>query len=98
MTIIENKPQRIAKIIARHTQYSRRESEKIIADGRVKVNGVLIDSPAMNITDEAIKIDNKLLQQNQKTRIWAFHKPKGLITTHNDPNGRKTIFSRYFLC
>jgi 23S rRNA pseudouridine2605 synthase len=87
------KGQRVAKIIARYSTYSRREAESLIEEGRIKVNGKIIDSPAVNITDEAIKIDNKLLLQNQETKVWIFHKPKGYITTQSDPSGRPTVFS-----
>ena len=87
------KGHRVAKVIARYSQYSRREAENLIKEGRIKVNGKLIDNPAINITDESIKIDNKLLLKNQETKIWVFHKPKGYITTQNDPNGRPTVFS-----
>lgn len=92
--IIQNiKPQRIAKIIARSGHCSRREAEELIKEGRVKVNGVIIDSPAILITDQAIKIDNKLINKNEKIRLWIFHKPRGYITTTKDTMNRKTIFS-----
>jgi 23S rRNA pseudouridine2605 synthase len=87
------KGSRIAKIIARYSQYSRREAEEIIKDGRVKINGKIVENPAINITDESIKIDNKLLLQNQEAKVWVFHKPKGYITTQRDPDDRPTIFS-----
>jgi len=87
------KGQRIAKIIARYSKYSRREAEELIKEGRIKVNGNIQTSPAINITDESIKVDNKLLLKNQPTKLWVFHKPKGYITTQNDPQNRPTIFS-----
>ena len=86
------KGQRIAKIIARSGFCSRREAEQIIAEGRVKVNGVIIDTPATIITDHSIKIDDKLLAIKQPPKIWIFHKPRGLITTNKDPLARKNIF------
>jgi len=92
MTIENIKPQRIAKIIARSDRCSRREAEELIYEGRVKVNGVVITSPALTITDEAIKIDNKLINPQEKLRMWIFHKPRGYITTNKDDLGRKTIF------
>jgi 23S rRNA pseudouridine2605 synthase len=84
--------QRIAKVIARSGFCSRRDAEKLIFEGRVKVNGVAIDSPSTLITDHSIKIDNKLLSGKKPAKLWIFHKPKGFITTNKDPLARKTIF------
>ena len=86
------KGQRVAKVIARSGFCSRREAEQIIAEGRVKVNGVVIETPATLITDHSIKIDDKLLTEKQPPKVWAFHKPRGFITTNKDPKARKTIF------
>lgn len=86
------KGQRIAKIIARSGVCSRREAEELIAEGRVKVNGVVIDTPATIITDQSIKVDDKLLAVKKPARMWIFHKPRGFITTNKDPKARKTIF------
>lgn len=89
---MEIKGERIAKIIARSGFCSRREAEQIILDGRVKVNGVVIETPAIIITDQSIKIDDKLINPKQPTKLWIFHKPRGFITTNKDPKARKTIF------
>lgn len=86
------KGERIAKVIARCGYCSRREAEKLIIDGDVKINGVVVTNPATNITDESIKIKNKLLDRNIDTKLWIFHKPKGYIVTNNDPQKRKTIY------
>lgn len=86
------KGERIAKVIANSGYCSRRDAEKLIADGAVKVNGKIIDSPAVIITDEAIKINNKLLERREKTKIWIFNKPKGFIVTNRDPKNRQTIY------
>jgi 23S rRNA pseudouridine2605 synthase len=90
---MENKGIRIAKLIAASGYCSRREAEELILEGRVKVNGEIIESPATFITDEAIKIDNKLINSKaQDVRLWLFHKPEGVLTTSKDPQNRKTIF------
>ncbi|OFW80532.1 MAG: hypothetical protein A2887_04970 [Alphaproteobacteria bacterium RIFCSPLOWO2_01_FULL_40_26] len=83
---------RIAKLIAGSGHCSRREAEALIAEGRVQVNGQIIESPATFITDQSVKIDGKLINQKQPTRLWLFHKPKGVLTTTKDPQNRKTIF------
>ena len=90
-----NKGERIAKIIARAGLASRRESEKLILDGKVKVNGKTISSPALNISrDDVVEVDGKLLSPPEKTRIWMYHKPVGLISTSKDEKNRPTIFDK----
>ena len=87
--------ERIAKVIARSGACSRRDAEKLIAEARVAVNGEPITSPALNVgTDALITIDGKPIAQAQPTRLWRYHKPAGLVTTHRDPEGRPTVFSR----
>src|SRR5690242_16713523 len=87
--------ERIAKRIARSGLCSRREAETWIAEGRVKVNGQKIHSPALNVTDkDAIMVDGKLLQAKEPARLWLYHKPQGLMTTHKDPEGRPTVFEK----
>lgn len=88
-----NKSERVAKVIARMGYCSRREAEKLIADGCVKVNGVVITSPAVNITDESIKINNKLLARKEKTRLWIYNKPKGTSVSTGKDEKVPTIFS-----
>ena len=90
-----NKGERIAKIIARAGLASRRESEKLILDGKVKVNGKTISSPARNLSrDDVVEVDGKLLSPPEKTRIWMYHKPVGLISTSKDEKNRPTIFDK----
>ncbi|MDR2778013.1 MAG: rRNA pseudouridine synthase [Rickettsiales bacterium] len=83
---------RIAKLIANSGYCSRREAERLIAEGHIKVNGVPIDTPVVLITDQTIKIKNKLLRRNDKIRMWIFYKPRGYIVTNDDPQKRKTIY------
>ena len=89
----KHKGERIAKVMARNGLCSRRDAEKWILAGRVKVNGKLIDSPALNITEsDNIIVDDKALPKKQQTRLYLYHKPPGLVTTHKDEMGRSTVF------
>src|SRR5262245_24428656 len=86
--------ERIAKAIARAGLCSRREAETWIAAGRVAVNGAVIASPARNVTpDDRIAVDGEPLPVRERTRLFLYHKPRGLLTTHADPGGRATIFT-----
>jgi 23S rRNA pseudouridine2605 synthase len=85
--------ERIAKAIARAGLASRRQAEDWIAAGRVAVNGAVIRSPALDITaHDQVTVDGKPLPGRERTRLFLYHKPRGLITTHSDPQGRPTIF------
>ena len=87
--------ERIAKVIARAGLASRREAEGWIAAGRVAVNGAVIDSPACNVTEaDRITVDGEPLPARERTRLFLYHKPRGLLTTRADPQGRPTIFHR----
>jgi 23S rRNA pseudouridine2605 synthase len=84
---------RIAKALARAGLCSRRDAERWIAEGRVSVNGKVLLSPALDVTDEDdIRVDGKPLPARERTRLWLYHKPKGLVTTARDPEGRPTVF------
>ena len=88
-----NKAERIAKIIARAGLASRRESEKLILNGRVKVNGETINSPVLNLTkNDVIEVDGKLLLPPEQTRFCLYNKPVGLVSTSKDEKNRPTIF------
>ncbi len=85
--------ERIAKRLARVGIASRRDAEELIAAGRVKVNGRKLDSPAFNVTlDDVIELDGALLPPVERTRLFLFHKPAGVVTTSRDPEGRKTVY------
>ena len=85
--------ERIAKALARAGVASRREVERYIAEGRVAVNGRLLTSPAVKIAaGDVLTVDGAVINEAEPTRLWRYHKPVGLLTTHNDPNGRPTVF------
>jgi len=89
------KGERIAKVMARAGLCSRREAERWIADGRVSVDGKVLDSPALAVTDSnVIVVDGKPLAGRMETKLWRYHKPQGLIVSHNDPEGRDTVFDK----
>lgn len=87
--------ERIAKRLARAGICSRREAERLIAEGRVTVDGQRLDSPAVRVTDRSrITVDGKTVAAAAATALWRYHKPPGLLTTHRDPQGRPTVFDR----
>jgi 23S rRNA pseudouridine2605 synthase len=89
----DSRRERIAKAIARAGLASRREAEEWIAEGRVAVNGRVIDSPALDVSPaDRIEVDGEPLPERERTRLWLYHKPKGLVTTERDPEGRPTVF------
>ena len=85
--------ERIAKFLARAGVCSRRDAEKLIAEGRVKLNGKVLDTPAVKVTAaDAVLVDGRPVGAAEPTRVWRYHKPSGLVTTHRDPAGRPTVF------
>ncbi len=87
--------ERIAKVIARAGLASRREAEDWIVAGRVAVNGTVIRSAALNVgAGDRVSVDGEPLPTRERTRLFLYHKPRGLITTHADPQGRPTIFEK----
>jgi 23S rRNA pseudouridine2605 synthase len=86
-------PQRIAKVLARAGLCSRREAERWIAEGRVSVDGHVLESPAVSVAAASdIRVDGKPVPQPDRARLWRYHKPAGLVTTHRDEKGRPTVF------
>ena len=93
----ENAPtgERVAKRIARAGLCSRRQAERWILDGRVAIDGELIERAAVNVgPSQIITVDGNPLPTAEPSRLWRFHKPRGLLTTSHDPQGRATIFDR----
>ncbi|WP_404382486.1 pseudouridine synthase [Caenispirillum salinarum] len=89
------KGERIAKYLARAGLCSRRDAEKLIGEGRVRVNGKKLDTPAVLVTgDEQIVVDGKPVLAPEPPRLWRYHKPAGVVTTHKDPEGRPTVFEK----
>jgi len=88
-----NKGERVAKVIARAGLCSRRDAERWIAERRVKVGGTVIDTPATLVSDPtAVEVDGKPLPAPAEARLYRYHKPPGLVTTHRDEQGRETVF------
>ncbi len=86
---------RIAKVIARAGICSRRDAEALIAEGRVTLDGEKVTTPAIRISaDQVVAVDGKPLAEPEGARLWRYHKPSGLVTTHKDPEGRPTVFQK----
>jgi len=89
------KGERVAKLMARAGLCSRRDAERWIAEGRVSLDGRVLDSPAVTATAESdLRVDGKPIPQKEPARLWRYHKPAGLVTTHRDEKGRQTVFER----
>jgi 23S rRNA pseudouridine2605 synthase len=86
---------RIAKYLARAGVASRRDAEKLLAEGRVRLNNEAVTHPATFVgAGDLVTIDGQLVDTPDRTRLWRYHKPEGLVTTHRDPEGRATVFDK----
>jgi 23S rRNA pseudouridine2605 synthase len=84
---------RVAKVLARAGVASRREVERLIESGRVRLNGAVLTTPAVKVAPgDVLSVDGKPVGAAEATRVWRYHKPAGLVTTHKDPKGRDTVF------
>lgn len=86
-------PERISKLLARAGIASRRDIERMIMEGRVSLNGKILETPVVNATfADQIEVDGERIRGIERTRLWLYHKPAGLVTTNADPEGRPTVF------
>src|SRR5580692_844067 len=86
---------RIAKYLARAGVASRRDAERMLTEGKVRMNNVVVTHPATFVTPgDLVTIGGKLVHEPDRTRLWRYHKPEGLVTTHRDPEGRATVFDK----
>jgi 23S rRNA pseudouridine2605 synthase len=86
---------RIAKFLARAGVASRRDAEKLVAEGRVQLNGAAVTHPATFVVEgDIVQVNGAVVGAAERTRLWRYHKPSGLVTTHRDPAGRPTVFQK----
>lgn len=86
---------RIAKYLSRAGIASRRDVERMLAEGRVKMNNQVVEHPATFVTaGDIVVVDGKPVDAPERTRMWRYYKPDGLVTTHRDPEGRPTVFDK----
>jgi len=94
MTIPEREGERIAKLLARAGVASRREVERMIADGRVAIGGKVVETPATVLPNlRGVTVDGNPVAKAERTRMFRFHKPAGLLTAERDFSGRPTIYA-----
>ena len=91
----EARGERIAKFLSRAGVASRRDAEALIEAGKVKMNNAPVTHPAVFVTaGDLVVVDGKPVAAPERTRLWRYHKPDGLVTTHKDPEGRPTVFEK----
>lgn len=90
----EKRGERIAKFLSRAGIASRRDAEAMIALGRIRLNQETVTHPAVFVkAGDIVLLDGKPVSAPERTRLWRYHKPEGLVTTHKDPEGRPTVFA-----
>jgi 23S rRNA pseudouridine2605 synthase len=93
--IAEQRGDRVAKWLSRAGIASRRDVERLVAEGAVKLNGKVVTHPATFIAaGDVVQVNGKVVDRPDRTRVWRYHKPEGLVTTHKDPEGRPTVFDK----
>ncbi len=86
---------RIAKWLSRAGVASRRDVERLLAEGVIKLNGRTVSHPATFVSaGDVVQINGRVVDKPDRTRVWRYHKPEGLVTTHRDPEGRPTVFEK----
>jgi 23S rRNA pseudouridine2605 synthase len=91
----EPRGDRIAKYLSRAGVASRRDVERMLVEGTIKLNGKTVTHPATFISaGDVVQVNGKVVDQPDRTRVWRYHKPEGLVTTHKDPEGRPTVFEK----
>ncbi|OYV48055.1 MAG: pseudouridine synthase, partial [Acidocella sp. 20-58-15] len=87
--------ERIAKYLSRAGIASRRDAEALIAAGKVRMNNEDVTHPAVFVNPgDMVVVNGKPVSEPERTRLWRYHKPDGLVTTHKDPEGRSTVFEK----
>jgi len=95
MTEAAERGERIAKWLARAGVASRRDAEKLLTEGRVTLNNTRVTHPATFVTaGDIVVVNGAVVDAPERTRLWRYHKPVGLMTTHRDPQGRPTVFEK----
>src|SRR3984957_16151032 len=91
----EPRGDRIAKFLSRAGIASRRDAEKMLAEGAIKLNGKAVTHPATFVSPgDIVQVNGRVVDSPDRTRMWRYHKPEGLVTTHRDPEGRPTVFDK----
>ena len=91
----EPRGDRIAKWLSRAGVASRRDVERMLTEGTIKLNGRTVTHPATFVcAEDTVQVNGKVVDQPDRTRVWRYHKPEGLVTTHKDPEGRPTVFDK----
>ena len=91
----EPRGDRIAKYLSRAGVASRRDAEKMLSEGAVRLNGHIVNHPATFVSSgDIVQVNGRVVDAPERTRMWRYHKPEGLVTTHRDPEGRPTVFDK----